>query len=67
MKVGMVKMSVVEANGLNLSAAYYLDRCSNCGHQQDDPKFHQNGRCGQYKRVFVESGTSFEDATKELK
>lgn len=62
MKVGIVKMSRIRANGLNLLPSYYLDRCANCGGEKDNPRHHQNGKCGRYKSVFVKTGTSWEDA-----
>jgi len=64
MKVGTISLSQIAANGGVLNARFYLDRCSNCGGDKDNPKHHQNGKCGQYKRVFVESGTDFVDANK---
>ena len=62
MKCGVVKFSRIRSTpGHILSAERYLDHCANCGKQQNDPKFHQDGKCGQYKRVFVPSGTNWED------
>jgi hypothetical protein len=61
MKTGTVNLSELKKNGLILSARYYLDRCANCGGGKDDPRRHQNGMCGQYKRVFVPTGTQWKD------
>jgi len=62
MKIGIVKMSKVRKNGMILSARHYLDRCANCGGEKDNPKHHQNGVCGRYKRVFFLTGTKWKDA-----
>lgn len=59
MKIGTVKASEIKTN--NLTAKYYLDRCTNCG--QPEGK-HKNGKCGRWRRVFVETGTSFVQAKK---
>lgn len=59
MKIGTVKSSELQNN---LTASYYLDRCANCGRPEDK---HVNGKCGRWRRVFVEEGTTFEQARKE--
>jgi hypothetical protein len=62
MKVGIVSMSdIARSPGLVLGAEYYIDRCMHCGHQEDDTHHHQNNQCGSYKRVFVPTGTSYQN------
>ena len=61
MKIGTVKSLESQSN---MTARFYLDRCSNCGGKKDNPKHHQNGKCGRYKRVFVEAGTEWANANE---
>lgn len=60
MKVGTIPAQMLQNN---LTAHFYLDRCRHCGRSESQ---HVNGRCGAFQRVYVESGTHFENLAEEV-
>jgi len=60
MKIGIQQASKLQQN---MSATHHLDRCIHCGKPEGDIRYHQDGECGSYQRIFIKTGTTFENAT----
>ncbi len=60
MKTGTQQASKLQKN---MSPTYHLDRCVHCDKPENDERYHQDGQCGNYQRIFIKAGTDFEDAT----